>query len=667
MNRKLIFGIFILMFLLVGTVSASYVTIEDLNYVGKGNGADNYINTGIYADEITDLSITFKHDTPLSGTYGGVFGATDSGYTQYFWLRQSETATNFYLGGTSVYWAMTASLTVNNTYTFTLNHLSGSDWNVKLYNHDTGTYTYDGNRTITGTIPHITLYIYGRHYGTQVEPNYPSYREIYDFSINGETWNINEGHGDVLIGNKLTELTIQGTLTDFWQPTDFWDQPYLQISSLQKGLVGHWTLDQDNYNSNTNRIGDSSSYENHFTNSGATSTTDRNGNANSAMAFDGSTNYAIINDNFVVSPTELTISAWLKKESGGATYECVLHKSSDATIGNTEFWLGVDSSDLLTATIGARTGVSGTWAAGRTTTTAIYSQWYLLTATWNGTVVKVYLDGEYNKQYALTTYSNINYPTRIGASSNGANYEFKGDIDDVRIYNRALSADEVKLLYESHKPQISGTSLNKGLVGHWTLDEQDYNSNTNKSTDKSAYEHHATNYGTTSTINRFETDDSARTFGTSKYVVIENTNQEYNFTSGEEFSYGAWFYPTTLSSWNGIISKMPSWGNGYNLQVGTSQNIACGIGTYVKTSWAPEVDTWYHAMCVYTGTAMRLYVNGEYQTATTYAVAGGNSDLKLGMFYTTTSLPFYGIIDDVRIYNRALSATEIQQLYHQGR
>jgi hypothetical protein len=37
--------------------------------------------------------------------------------------------------------------------------------------------------------------------------------------------------------------------------------------------------------------------------------------------------------------------------------------------------------------------------------------------------------------------------------------------------------------------------------------------------------------------------------------------------------------------------------------------------------------------------------------------------MKVGVFYTTVSLPFDGIIDDVRIYNRELSSSEIQELY----
>ena len=164
-----------------------------------------------------------------------------------------------------------------------------------------------------------------------------------------------------------------------------------------------------------------------------------------SLEFDGSNDYVIVNNNFVISPTSLTISAWFKKTGEGSNYECVLHKSSNSTIGSSEYWLGVDSSDYLTATIGARTGVG--WAAGQTTIKATLETWYYLVASWDGSIVKVYINGKYIKQYSLTSYSSLTTPTRFGASSNGTTYQFRGNIDDVRIYEQSLSESQIKQLY----------------------------------------------------------------------------------------------------------------------------------------------------------------------------------------------------------------------------
>jgi len=175
-----------------------------------------------------------------------------------------------------------------------------------------------------------------------------------------------------------------------------------------------------------------------------------------ALSFNGSSDYVIVNNNFIVNPTSLTISAWFKKIGEGSNYECVLHKGSDTSIGNSEYWLGVDLNDYLTATIGARTGVG--WAAGKTSIKATLGVWNHLVASWDRSVVRVYINSKYIKQYSLTSYSSLTTPTRFGASSNGANYEFNGLIDEVRIYKEALSSAQIKKLYV------------EGLERHLTMD-----------------------------------------------------------------------------------------------------------------------------------------------------------------------------------------------------
>ena len=65
--------------------------------------------------------------------------------------------------------------------------------------------------------------------------------------------------------------------------------------SINRGLVGHWTMDEEDYNFATSRVADKSGYENHGTNYGATFTTDRHGKEGGAMKFDGVSNRVSIN------------------------------------------------------------------------------------------------------------------------------------------------------------------------------------------------------------------------------------------------------------------------------------------------------------------------------------------------------------------------------------
>ena len=78
------------------------------------------------------------------------------------------------------------------------------------------------------------------------------------------------------------------------------------------------------------------------------------------------------------------------------------------------------------------------------------NQWVMVTATYDGNAAKMYING------VLGGSSNISSSVTstnmfIGASNSGGYQDFPGLIDDVRIYNRALSAAEVQALYNAEK------------------------------------------------------------------------------------------------------------------------------------------------------------------------------------------------------------------------
>jgi DNA-directed RNA polymerase specialized sigma24 family protein len=247
---------------------------------------------------------------------------------------------------------------------------------------------------------------------------------------------------------------LNTTITDDNQTSAFFDWNY--------SLLGYWSMDF--YNSSG--IHDNSSYNN-FANFGTNGPSISNisaGKYGNALEFDGVDDYVKINHNFVDNPTELTIAAWIKKESGGHTYECALHKGSTNTIGTSDYWLGVatEPNDYLTATIGANQAGIG-WSAGQTTTTAVYGQWYHLAASWDGEVVKVYLNGNYNKQYELGSYGNLETPTRFGSSADGDNYQFRGAVDEILILDRALSEEEISALFNNSADRLSNNFTNLSI------------------------------------------------------------------------------------------------------------------------------------------------------------------------------------------------------------
>ncbi len=85
-----------------------------------------------------------------------------------------------------------------------------------------------------------------------------------------------------------------------------------------------------------------------------------------------------------------------------------------------------------------------------------------------------------------------------------------------------------------------------------------------------------------------------------------------------------------------------------------------------KANFIPKINTWYHLTGVFDGNRVMIYVNGKLSASTPTSGSG---------FLTTTSNltistpgfgAFNGLIDEVRIYSRALSSAEIQKLYAEG-
>ena len=169
-----------------------------------------------------------------------------------------------------------------------------------------------------------------------------------------------------------------------------------------------------------------------------------------SFVFDGTNDYVKIDNVIVTSPIGLTIGGWIMKhEIGGASYETALHHGNGTSIGASSYWFGFQHiTNNLCATIGG--SVVG-WSAGLTTTVAQYNTWYHICASWDGSIVKVYINGIYNKQYNLASYPNQVTPTRIGASGDGTGYLVSGKIGEVWIYERGLSESEIQQNYNISK------------------------------------------------------------------------------------------------------------------------------------------------------------------------------------------------------------------------
>jgi hypothetical protein len=158
--------------------------------------------------------------------------------------------------------------------------------------------------------------------------------------------------------------------------------------------------------------------------------------------------------------------------------------------------------------------------------------------------------------------------------------------------------------------------------------------------------------------------DNAVVFNGASYITVP-ASASLNLTTGMTLE--AWVYPTAQgSAWRNVVIKERTGGEVYNLY----SNVDTLVPTvYVVTSATNSVsgqsqlplNTWSHLAATYDNATLRLYVNGTQvgSRALTGSLLTSSGALRIGGNAVWGEF-FQGRIDEVRIYNRALSQTEIQ-------
>lgn len=139
----------------------------------------------------------------------------------------------------------------------------------------------------------------------------------------------------------------------------------------------------------------------------------------------------------------------------------------------------------------------------------------------------------------------------------------------------------------------------------------------------------------------------------------------------DSFTLEAWVRPDKLEKWSPVFGKddagPPSTGYGLFAEVsgGPRGYIAASNGETANaagTSPLPTEEAWTHLAFTHDGADLRLYVNGQLAdtTSTSLAAATTDADLQVGHSSTFSGTYFDGLIDEVRIYDRALGQGEVE-------
>lgn len=264
------------------------------------------------------------------------------------------------------------------------------------------------------------------------------------------------------------------------------------------------------------RLTDYSPYSNHGTIYGASFVEDRFGKANSALSFNGSSDY-IISENldFNINGGDWTASVWF-------------YVDSENVDGNWNTVLGIGQQYLNGFHIFENricTYTSSAFCIGFGDVLSS-QEWHFVSVVHelDSKRITVYVDGtEHNSgMYSETLVDALNRPMTSGWRGTSSQY-FKGFIDNMRIHNRALSEDEIKSLHGSYKPQLKIDSLSRGLVGHWPLTDTWSKNNNGILIDRTPYSNHGTNNGAIITNEGAEFNENTISFSSIKKHKLYNS------------------------------------------------------------------------------------------------------------------------------------------------
>ncbi|MCP5096231.1 MAG: LamG domain-containing protein, partial [Chloroflexi bacterium] len=362
------------------------------------------------------------------------------------------------------------------------------------------------------------------------------------------------------------------------------------------------------------------------------------------LEFDGVNDYVEIPNESQFDLNVMSVAFWVKVDTFTTNWQAMVTKGDGA-------WRIHRCGSNQTISFGTSGLSNGDMCSNATFDDG---QWHHVVAVYDGSTKSLYVDGALDKSEAVTGSINTNdYPVMIGNNAQKMSRYFDGLIDEVRIYDKALSADEITAL-----------ALASPLAS-WSFEE----GSGTTAVDVTGNGHDGTLNGQIAWSTDTENGSSyALEFdGVDDYVEIPN---ESDFDLNV-LSVAFWVKVDAFTTnWQGMVTKGDgAWrvhrcGGNQTISFGTS-----GLSNGDMCSNTTFNDgQWHHVVAVYDGSTKSLYVDGVLDTslAVTGSVNTNDYPVMIGDNAQRGGRNFGGWIDDVKIYDQALSDSDVAALYNVG-
>jgi len=443
------------------------------------------------------------------------------------------------------------------------------------------------------------------------------------------------------------------------------------------GLVGWWP-----FNGNAN---DESGNGNDGVVNGATLIEDRCGTPNSAFNFDGIDDFISTSFNAITGSAERTVAFWAKQSqnqsdvigqvvmgwggnqcgpSGIATgFYCGFNTSLMGILfESNESAITVASNNPIDDNLWHHYAFVKSPNASSTNQINIYQDGVLLTE----------LLGEYLSWGTINTQTTA--PLIFGKRTISCVPDrfYIGASDDAGIWNRALTEQEILALFTGQCPTVTTnctslpSNLQQGLVGYWPF--------CGNANDESGNGNDGTVNGATLTEDRFGNASKAYAFdGVDDFIQasvseLPLSNSERTLSIWVNYSSipnpGEGYYILSYGSYIPFSFEGNSMGIANNTPIITWRYSGYGTqGTYIDTQTEIDLNSWYNLTGVIENGVVKLYVNGILISEAD--ASGWNTiltDLFIGRLVSEDDFA-HGSLDDIGIWNRALTPEEVQELY----
>ena len=391
----------------------------------------------------------------------------------------------------------------------------------------------------------------------------------------------------------------------------------------------------------------------------------KTGYIGNAAEFNGSSSY--IDTGISSLGPNFSVSLWINEvslDSGG------YFGNWNATSSDDMFWRTNTDGSIRISFDGGPTQSFG--SAGDITV----NNWHHIVVTFNNGTINVYADG--NSKGSTTTPNTVfNSGANFYIGDDNSGTFFNGKIDQVRIFNKALSSSEVTTLYgETSASSTKSTTDIFGDSSGISLYELESNANDTSGTNNGTATNVVYGYDGTASNVTYSTGKfgQAGVFnGSSSYITL---TQPVNLST-DNFTYSFWIYPTTNTGYGAPLAQYgnsTSTRNFYSYRVGSTEKITFGLvstgavfNQLISTGTTP-LNQWSHVAMVRDSSTQKIYINGQLSgtLSNTTTTSTSSEPFLIGDTNDVVADEFFeGSIDQVRIYDKALSAADVTTLYNE--